>query len=42
MKTLKYIAFTLAVAFAFAGCASGSGTHNFDTFEDSTQHEISS
>lgn len=42
MKTLKYLAFTLAVAFALAGCASGSGVHNFDSFEDSTQVEISS
>ena len=31
MKTLKYLIVALAVAFALAGCAGGSGSANFDS-----------
>ena len=30
MKTIKYLIAGLAIAFALAGCAGGSGTANFD------------
>ena len=33
MKTFKYIAFALALAFALAGCANSSGMSNFDTVD---------
>jgi len=34
MKTLKYLIAGLAVAFALAGCAGGSGVANFDDPQD--------
>jgi len=33
MKTLKYLIAALAVAFALAGCAGGSGMANFDDID---------
>jgi len=33
MKALKYIIISLAIAFAIAGCAGGSGSMNLDTHE---------
>ena len=31
MKTIKYLAATLAIVFALAGCTGSSGTANFDS-----------
>ncbi|NQY94181.1 MAG: hypothetical protein HRT43_08465 [Campylobacteraceae bacterium] len=41
MKTFKYIAFALALAFALAGCVGGSGMTNFDGFDNSSPNDRS-
>ena len=35
MKTLKYLIAALAIAFALAGCAGGSGAASFDAADES-------
>ena len=40
MKTLKYLIAALAVAFALAGCAGGSGSANFDATSTSSDSFI--
>ena len=38
MKTLKYLIAGLAVAFALAGCAGGSGSASFDSMDSGPLH----
>ena len=38
MTTLKYLIAGLAVAFALAGCAGGSGSMNFDSTDNTPLH----
>jgi len=40
MKTLKYTLASLTIALFVAGCASGSGVHNFDTYEKANQEQL--
>jgi len=40
MKTLRYTIVSLAIALFIAGCASGSGVHNFDTYESANSEQL--
>jgi len=42
MKTIKYLLISLAIAFAIAGCAGGSGGANLDAYDKGQMHEITS
>ena len=40
MKTLRYLIASFAIALFVAGCASGSGVHNFDTYESENTEQL--